>query len=448
MSAMSEVSPRWLLPLVAAVMVLAAAFVPEPEPEPVDGGRQTIDVQQTVWACPVQSGWSVTAGQVVGGDEATGRSIGSDATAADVWSDAGRWRTGRPAGDAFVLEQSGAGSGSVGFVSGDASRAQGGGAVLAACPAIADDAWFAGLGGPDRDAATVTLINLGTERAVADVSWWGESGPIESSDTTGLVVEAGQTKVVSVAEVAAGEGVVGLEVSRRRGALTAIATDGGAEGTELVDSVSGPARSQVLLGQPVDSGGRLSILNPGTTTAHVAVEVRGPKGSFAAEGLEDVAVEPESTRTVRIPNSVDIAGSALHVTSDVPVVAVASVSTADDFASLVAAEPISGPAAAPVRASGRPVRVLVGAGDAAATVTVETFTATMKSLGEQQISIEAGSTASVPAPEDQDADHVVLTPADGATVWAGLSTRDDDQIATTALRPAPVTVVAPGVSVR
>lgn len=433
---------RYVLPLVAALLVAAISFVPEPEPPVVAGGSQTVEVRQTTWACPVESGWTVAAGQVAPGDEAVARPIPEEAAADPVWSQADRWRTAEPGGDALVLEQSGEGSGSVGYVAGRLK----GDAVLAACPPVVDEAWFAGLGDRGRADATITLVNLGENRAVADLSWWGANGPIQSLDTSGLVVEPGQRREISVDDVAAGEGAVTAHVSRRRGSLTAIALDAGSGGADLLAPAPGPATEQVLAGLPEGDGTRLALANPGTSTAHVAVSVRGPGGAFAAEGLEDVSVEPESTRVVAVPGSVDLRRASLAITSDLPVVASATVETDDDVARVTPSAAIEGPAVVPVRLAGGAVRTVLTAKEAAV-VEVESFSASMESLGTSQVSVGAGASALVPAPEDGAA-YLVLTPQQGRRVMAGLWKSGGGRVAAAAVRPAPVAVVAPGVSVR
>jgi hypothetical protein len=433
---------RLVLPLIAALLVAAVWFVPEPEPPVVAGGSSAVDVRQSVWACPVTSGWTVAAGQVAPGTEAVARPIPAEAAPDPVWAQADRWRTATPGGEALVLEQSGEGSGSVGYVAGARGRAD----VLGACPPVVDEAWFVGFGDRGRDDATITLINLGENRAVADLTWWGANGPIQSLDTSGLVVEAGERRVVSVDEVAAGEGAVAAHVSRRRGSLTAVALDAGPGGADLVSPAPGAVRSQVLAGIPRGDHTRLALANPGTSTAHVTVAVRGPKGSFAAQGLENVAVEPESTRVVDLPGSIDLDEASLSITSDLPVVASASVETDDDVARVVPAAAITGPAVVPARLAGREVR-LVLTSDASAQVEVEAFTATMRSLGTRRIAVQEGASTAVGAARGKPA-YFVITPAEGAEVRAGLWQLDGDRVAAASVQNAPVSVIAPGVSVR
>ncbi len=443
-----RVPVRWVLPVIAVALVAATWFVPEPEPQKVAGGSSTVPVEQTTWACPVQSDWTVAAGQVAPGEKAVATAMPADAAVDPVWASTDRWRTAEPGGDALVLQQSGEKSGSVGFVAGAATKAQGGGAVLGSCPAIVDDAWFVGLGDDGRSAATVTLVNLGETRAVADLTWWGEAGPIQSIDTTGIVVEAGERREVSVESVAAGEGAVAAHVSRRRGALTAIALDGGRGGADLVAPTAGAATEQVLAGLPAGGdSARVRLVNPGTTTAHVAIDVAGKEGSFGAEGLDDVVVDPESTKVVEVPKSVAVGQSSLLVSSDVAVVASALVEADDDVAHVVAATPWSGPAIVPVTMAGSRVGVTVTAGASEVSISVESFSASMESLGTSDLAVAAGSSSTVPVAA-KGAAYVVLTPAAGATVWAGLWQRDDEVLAAAPVRPAPVTVVAPGVTVR
>ncbi|MTB88819.1 hypothetical protein H9L21_12410 [Aeromicrobium senzhongii] len=433
---------RLVLPLIALVLVGAVSFVPEPDPPVVAGGSSRVDVRQTVWACQVAPGWTVAAGQVSPGTEAAARPIPPEAAADPVWAQADRWRTAEPGGEAFVLEQSGAGSGSVGYVAGTSS----GDAVLGSCPPVVDEAWFVGLGDTGRSEATVTLINLGENRAVADLTWWGADGPIQSLDTSGLVVEPGERREISVDDVAAGEGAVAAHVSRRRGSLTAVALDAGRAGADLVSPASGAARSQVLAGIPRGGTTRVELANPGTSTAHVTVAVRGPQGSFAAQGLEDVSVEPESTRVVTVPGAVDLDQASLAVTSDLPVVASATVETDDDIARVAPAPPITGPAVVPVRMDGRAVRLVLTA-EEPAEVVVESFSASMESLGERRVSLEAGASTTVGAPEGKPA-YLLVTPVDGAEIRAGLWQVDGERIAAATVHQAPVSVVAPGVSVR
>jgi len=434
---------RLLLPLLAVVLVAAAWFVPEPASPVVDGGRSAVEVRQTVWACPVRSGWSVAAGQVGPGTEAAARAIPEEAAVDPAWADATRWRTAEPGGDALVLEQSGEGSGSVGFVAGEIGDAS----VLGSCPSVVDDAWFTGLADGGRTDSVITLVNVGENRAVADLTWWGSNGPIQSLDTSGLVVEPGERREVKVDDVAAGEGAVSVHVSRRRGALTAIATDAGAGRADLVAPSRGPVRSQVLAGLPPGDSTRLALANPGTATAHVAVAVRGESGSFAAEGLEDVTVEPESTRVIDVPGSIELDGASLAVTSDLPVVASATVADGD-IARVVRSAEITGPAIAPVRMDGLPVRLALTAGDEAAEVTVESFSVRMDPLGSEKVTLKPGTSRSLPAPKDRFAAYVVVTPAEGDSVMGGLWRTAGEGLAAAPLRPAPVTVVAPGVSVR
>ncbi|WP_313410270.1 hypothetical protein, partial [Aeromicrobium sp.] len=96
---------------------------------------------------------------------------------------------------------------------------------------------------------------------------------------------------------------------------------------------------------------------------------------------------------------------------------------------------------------GRPVRLTLTTGDDAAEVTIESFSATMQSLGTETVALAPGTSRRAPAAA-RGAAYVVVTPADGNAIMAGLWQAGDDKLAAAPLRPAPVTVVAPGVSVR
>lgn len=439
---------RFVMPALALALVASAWLVPEPKPPVVDGGKRSVAVAQTTWACPTQAGWRVWAGQVAKAETAEATLIAKASAQVPQLADAQVWRSAVPGAGALKLHSEGESAGAAGFVSGPGNGTQAKGSVLASCPAIIDEAWFVGLADSGRKNATVTLVNLGQERAVADLKWWGAVGPIESSDTTGLVIEGQSMKVVSVEAVAAGEPVVAVSVSRRRGALTAIATDAGPTGIEVVSPTANLAKSQLLVGPAIDTTGRLAVVNPATSTAHVSVEVRGPKGSFAAQGLEDIAVEPESVRVISVPAQVELQNSALHVTSDLAVAASLTVATTSDTASVVPATKLTGPAIVPAFVAKQPVTLLATAGDSAASIEVEEFSASMESLSVTSVSIAAGASQPVGKPKSEMAAYRVIRPAKDSQVWLGAAWRDKGRIASAVVRPAPLTVVVPGVSVR
>lgn len=440
-----------LLPALAALLVLLAALVGTSD-DPGEAPR-AVPVQETRYACA--GGPGLVTGQVEAGRSASARlSPGGDEVADVV--DPARWvrsdlarALGR--GDrSLVVTQRGEGSGGVGFVTGVLGAARGDGLVVGRCPGVVDDAWYAGLGSAQRHLGVLVLTNLSQTPAVLDVTLWSPEGPVDAVGGEGLVVEAGSTRTVRLSDLAAGEDVLGVHVARRRGAVAVAALDtstGSAQGSELVSPMASPSRRVVLAGLVGRGTRTLSVLNPGETTARARVEVLGPDGTFAPEGLDEVRVRPGSVTRVSLPGSVGDGPAALRVVSDEPVVASASAASDGDLSVLEDVGDWTGGALVPVGgAVGEPDLLLTAPGDAGRTVVVEGRGPDLARRDRAEVSVPAGSTVRVDLGRVLDLDGVssVLVRSDGGVVGTAQYTAGGRQ-ASLALQAAPVDVLTPRV---
>lgn len=442
-----------LLPGAAAVMVLVASLLPgagSDDPVPA----QSVDVVETSYACPAGRGTTVGAGQVRAGDDRSVRVFpeGDAADAAESMSDPGAWTTSGFDADGVVVTETGQGAAASGHFGRVAPDDQGGGLTVGRCPAVADDAWFLGAGSGGRHFSTLVLSNLSSAPAVADVELWGTEGPIDAVGASGITLDAYEVRRLPLEDLAAGESVLGLEVQRTRGALSATVLDrftAAPAGSESIGSSQGPRREQIIGGVDAGAGDKeLMLLNPGDQTARVDIESLGTDGTFPVENLQDLVVEPGAYVEVDVPDSVGSGPQAFRVVGDQPVAAGLRVRASDaDYAVSETTPVLDGSAIVPVDlVSGVAApQLLLTAPGRAATVDVEVFDAQMTSLGSSTVDVDAGTTQRVRAvPEGTSGAAYVVVRGTGDVV-AAASYTDGDRVSSLAVVAAPVSVAAPAV---
>jgi hypothetical protein len=439
---------------VAAAVLLAVAFV-LPDGSDDDRAPGPVTVARSAYACPGGPGVSVSAGQVVAGSSATARSL-PDRTSVDSLTDATRWRRAPIDADGVVVDQRGRGSGAVGFFGEKARKAAGGGLVVGSCPPTVDDSWYLGVGSGGKHLSTLVLSNLSSAPAVADVSFWGPEGHIDAVDADGIVVDPFTVRRVDLSDLAAGEAELAVRVERRRGSLAVAALDSATSvfnGSEALDPTAAPRREQLVSGDPGGSASTrtLLLLNPGTSTARVGVQVIGAKGTFAPKGLESVKVGAGRFAAVTVPKSVGSDGVALRLRSDQPVTASMRIApTTKDRAMVESMPALDGPAVVPVDlgTGTDPPSLVLSTPGRRATVRLEAYDAKMRRQASADVKIEGGTTKSVDlgSPKVLDAKGIayVVVRAEGTVVGAA-TYQQGSGIASLGLTGAPVTVLGPQV---
>ena len=327
--------------------------------------------------------------------------------------------------------------------------------MVGRCPDSVDDAWFLGAGSGDEHFSTLILTNLAATPAVADVRLWGAEGPVDAIDGSGITLKPYEVRRIPVADLAAGEPNLAIEVERTRGSMAAVVNDsstGTFAGTEPIGSTLSPRREQVVGGVTGGTRGKtLQLLNTGEQTARVDVEVLSGRGTFAGKGLQGLKVEPGKLREIEVPTSVGSGRQAYRISSDAPVAATVRTSPTDkDYAVSEATLPLDGSALVPVDLGDVDIvpDLILTAPDRTAQVEIEAFDASMKSLATSTVTVEAGTTGrhdpfDAKAAFADDVAYLVVRAPGG--VVAAARYVDDDLISTLSLEAADLTVEAPAV---
>jgi len=438
-------SPFWL-PVLAIVMVLLALIPGESTPDETVGKPRDVATNLATLACPVHDELSLMVGQIEAGSAAEARSIPAG-TLDSAWSNPKIWRTGKVSGDVLVVSQTGEGAGPVGYVAGTARKSIGSGLIVSRCPELLDEGWIVGMA--DQGKSNITLANLGTAQAVVDVYWYSQIGPVEDTESIGVVIEPGATKTLRIGSSVPTEHVVGAQIVRRRQQVSAIgiSADKAGQGTELVLPQIELGRSLVFAGLPDKGTMSVSILNPHEET--VRVKLRGIRsgGAFDIEGLTDVAIKPQSTLKIDVPSKAKLNGQAIQAVADQRVAATVTVSTAKDIALLSPAVELKRPSAVPVSLAGKNFTLTVVAPQDGGSVALEGVDANMKVVARKNISVPAGSAMQVDLKKELKGAVAVVLKADGS-IFAGAWSRSGDLIGGTPLAPAPVFIQVPAVAVR
>lgn len=446
---------RWwavVPPAAAAVMVAAASVVPSGSA--VTSAPSLVKLVQSSYACPGGSIITIAAGQVTPGSSRTVR-LSPEGEVDDDMTDAGAWSTTTVDAAGVIVTETGRDAGPSGFFAGRAPASGGGGIVVGRCAGVIDDAWFLGAGSGDRHFSTLVLTNLSSTPAVADIRLWGPDGPIDAVDARGVTLDPYEVRRVPLGELAAGEPSLAVEVVRTRGSMSAVVNDSSTAtfaGTEPIGATLPPSRDQFVGGVAGDARGKtLLLLNPGESTARVDVEVLSSEGTFAGKDLQDIKVEPGQFREIEIPTAVGTGRQAYHVLSDQPVAASARVSpNTKDYAVAEATAALDGDAIVPIDAGSAVTipELVLTAPDKTATVDIEAFDASMKSLASSSVDVEGGTTVQVAAVNAKDSfasdvAYVVVRGSGG--VIAAANYVQGDGVSSLALTAAPVVVSAPSV---
>lgn len=314
------------------------------------------------------------------------------------------------------------------------TRLQGEGLAASECVLPRSEYWFTGLGAGAEHASVLELSNPDDGPAVADVTVWSGSGPIDAPHVRGLIVPGGETMRLDLAEEVPRRTELAVRVVVSRGRLAATVEDElrglGSEPDSrgwLPESAA-PTTDQLLLGLVRGEGSDTVVLsNPGADEARVELRIVTDDAAFVPEGLREVRVGAGSVETVTLTQVLrdQVADGALglQVVSTEPVAATLRSVVEDD---LVHAPPVTGsagPMTAPVPA-GDAQLVLARAGGAGVAV-VAAYNGKER-LSQERVELREGSGGRVDLPEGTrlvrvtpgrtDVAASVVVTGDGATV--------------------------------
>ena len=348
---------RWVvaLPVLAAALVAAASLAPADSVE--SAPPRPVEVVETSYACPAGSIITLAAGQVRAGTDRSVR-LSPQGSADESFLDATAWTTTTVDTAGVIVTETGPDAGPTGYFAGRAPASGGGGIVVGQCSGVIDEAWFLGAGAGERHFSTVILTNLSSTPAVADINLWGPEGPVDAVGARGLTLEPYEVRRLSLADLAAGEPTLAVQVLRTRGSMAAVVNDsstGTFAGTEPIGTTLAPNRDQYVGGIVGGARGKtLLLVNPGATTARVDIDVVNNAGTFAGKGLQDIKVDPGQYREIEVPTEIGEGRQAFHVVSDQPVAASARVSAnVRDYAVAEATVPLDGEAIVPIAAGSK-----------------------------------------------------------------------------------------------
>ncbi|TDW30713.1 DUF5719 family protein [Cryobacterium psychrophilum] len=238
------------------------------------------------------------------------------------------------------------------------------GFTAAACAEATSDAWLVGGSTDVGRTSLVLLSNPTTVLATVDISVFGEAGIVDAPGATGILVQPGEQRIVSLAGLApnlmspvvhvqssGGQTSATLEQSSIRGIEP--------DGLELIASSARPDFRQVIAGvrllssPAADANGTdaglpegtpsVRVLVTGTEPATVQVGVVSTTAGTAGTSRE-VELEPGIATDIPLPDLTEGTFS-IEVTSDQPVVAAARTETTGtankDFSWFTASEALT-----------------------------------------------------------------------------------------------------------
>lgn len=225
---------------------------------------------------------------------------------ADVTPDAGG-ASQVDTGAAVVLRGSGGAAPGLAAARFDAS-----GGIGTTCRTPDVGGWFVGLGAGGERSSVLELTNPDPGSAVARLSLYDESGPVDAPEIRSVVVGTGETRRLDLAELVPtlGDLAVHVDVTRGRLGIAALQTmqplDGSRGGTTWAPLVAEPATETTVLGLPGDAGTSRTLLvaNPGDVQTRVDVDLLGTSGPVRPTSLEDgLVVAPGAVATLDLTDA-------------------------------------------------------------------------------------------------------------------------------------------------
>lgn len=275
--------------------------------------------------------------------------------------------------------------------------------------------------------ARLVLTNPGDTAATVTITGWGATGPLpenplDAADPASIgqvVVPAGGVRALLLESISLDPRIavrIDVEGGRVVPTLQDSSLDGLiAAGTETIVPAADPSTTTtigaVTLTDAVGARAALRLVNPGTETATVTVEMLGPDGPFELEGAVDSVVEAGTVVDISlagVPNG----RYGVRVTSDVPVtgaVRMLRTGTAGeddpdtppvDVAWLPASAPVDrGVVPLPGALAGSVAVTATNPGADAVDVTVSAYDEAGRPLEGSTVTLAAGSSAAVEIPD-------------------------------------------------
>jgi hypothetical protein len=199
------------------------------------------------------------------------------------------------------------------------------GRSITTCAAGSDDWWFNGVNTAVGAVSRLDLTNTTSAIAVVDLEIFGPHGAVETVGQRGIALAPDSSQSIDLARFAPNLEAATVHVHATAGLVTA------AVGTSLLEGVT-PAGSEwlppaaepatdVVIDAAFDRSASqdLEIVNPEDVGTLVQVQVIDDSGPFVPSGLENVRVEPQSVKSVKLGKISHNGPVSVRLTSPTPI---------------------------------------------------------------------------------------------------------------------------------
>ncbi|HWI42770.1 MAG TPA: DUF5719 family protein [Nocardioides sp.] len=303
---------------------------------------------------------------------------------------------------AGVTALDGTGAAAPGIVAGRGDRL-----AVPECRAPSYDEWLVGIGASARYATTLELVNPDDGEAVVDLALYGATGPVEEPVLHGIQVPPHGVKRIVLATEAPQRQSTAAHLTVNRGRVTASVLNTwdplgrGRVVSDYLPADLAPSTQSLILGLPADPvGPTLFLANPGDDEVRTTIRLVTDDATFTPAGSDDIAVAPQSMKTVNL--SALLKGKAadgvvgLVVQSTGPVASSLRMLSKGDLALLAPVPLLRDPTAAVLPPG--PKTLVLGGAVRSGTVHVEAFDASGKSLAQERIEVAADRAATLALP--------------------------------------------------
>jgi hypothetical protein len=305
--------------------------------------------------------------------------------------------------------------------------------AVSTCPATSPGEWFTGVGAAVRHDSVLELVNPDAGQAIADVTVYGGTGPVDVPRLRGVSVPGHSSIRLDLGQVAPRRGELALQVVTSRGRLSASVLDSsdelgrGQASQDWLPSQQEPATDSYLLGLGTGSGGRLlTLANGGDDEVRAQVKFVSEDSVFAPEGIDEVRVPPQGVARVSLTTALRSAIAdgvvGLEVTSSQPVTATLRTFADGDLSHAVAGPPIRRGTSVIVPTGAK--RLVLAGARGVGSVTVVSRTDAGKQLDQSRADLRPGRGTVVTLPPRASLVSVVPqgTSVTGSVVVAGQGT--------------------------
>ena len=294
------------------------------------------------------------------------------------------------------------------------------GLAVTACEHPRDEWWFTGADTTVGSVARLVLANPTPAVAVADLTLYGPRGPVDAPGSRGIPIAPDSSVALDLARFAPGREALGVRVATERGRVTAAISMTRRNGLRYAGAEwvppTRPPDSDLLVGAgpATPHAARLVVVNPGERSALVRVRVLGESGTFTPTGLESLRVGPGRTVARDLTDIPAAVGTALRLTSTVPVAAATmseAASSRGDLAASPAGPALHQPAVVPLVDGYRTTLAFATVRGTGGTLVVRAYDDRGRRLGRFAVAVRGAATTAWPLPRSNASYLVVTVPA-------------------------------------